>query len=88
MPIRFPIVLPIVLPIALPIALPNSYCIAYCIAMLLGLGGNQGGGGWGGRVHVVFTAKSFGNTLSQAPGVVLKKPMSFLQPSHLETHWA
>ena len=58
--------------------------------VLLGLGGNQGGG-WGGqgaRGHVVFTAKSFGNTLGQAPEVVLKKPMSFLQPSHLETHEA
>ena len=55
-----------------------------------GLGGNQGGG-WvgGGQGSMSFsTAKSFGNTLGQAPGVVLKKPMSFLQPSHLETHWA
>ncbi len=33
-----------------------------------------------------------GNTLGLAqglaPGVVLKKPMSLLPPSHLETHWA
>ena len=35
----------------------------------------------------VFTAKSFGNTPGLATGVV-KKSMSFLPPSHLETHQA
>ena len=40
------------------------------------------------KTHVAFTAKSFGNTLGLAPRVVLKKAMSFLQPSHLETHQA
>ena len=45
-----------------------------------------GRGKGGARVHVIFTAKSFGNTPGLATGVVLKKSMSFLQPSHLETH--
>ena len=70
-----PIVLPIVLllPIALPIVLPIVLPIELPIELHIELPY------WAAVLFGLFT-------LRLAPGVVSKKSMSFLPPSHLETH--